>query len=64
VLRPGGLAVIAIQPRNKGATAATSGEWCERLEAELLAAGFVAVHGLLSDARPIPVACVVGETAA
>ena len=64
VLRPGGLAVIAIQPRNKGATAATSGEWRERLEAELLAAGFIPVHGLLSDARPIPVACVVGETAA
>ncbi|OFX19585.1 MAG: hypothetical protein A2V77_10350 [Anaeromyxobacter sp. RBG_16_69_14] len=63
VLRPGGLAVIAIQPRNKGATAATSAEWRERLEAEFLDAGFTAIHGLLRDARPVPVACVVGEVA-
>ncbi len=63
VLRPGGLAVIAVQPRNKGATAATSAEWRERLEAELLDAGFTAVDGLLRDARPVPVACVVGELA-
>jgi ubiquinone/menaquinone biosynthesis C-methylase UbiE len=64
VLRPGGMAVIAIQPRNKGATAATSGEWRERLEADLLDAGFIASNGLLRDARPVPVACVVGEVAA
>ena len=53
--------MIAIRPRNKGATAATSDEWRERLEGDLMAAGFTAVHGLSNDAHPVPVACVVGE---
>jgi ubiquinone/menaquinone biosynthesis C-methylase UbiE len=63
VVRPGGVVAIAIQPRNKGATAAASAEWRERLGTDLAAAGFTAVRTLLSEHRPVPVACALGERA-
>ncbi len=63
VLRPGGIIAVAIQPRNKGATAADSAVWRSRLQSDLTAAGFTEVRGMLSDARPVPVACVLGKKA-
>jgi len=62
VLRPGGLAAIAIQPRNPGADAETTRSWQERLTRVLAAAGFEEVHAEVRPTRPAPTVCVLGRT--
>lgn len=60
VLRPGGRAVIAIQPRNEGATEETTAAWGERLKQALADAGFILVRAKTRDMSPVPCVCVVG----
>lgn len=59
VLRPGGLAAVAIQPRNQGATEATTRAWAERLEAAAREAGYADVGLAFRDARPVPITCAL-----
>jgi ubiquinone/menaquinone biosynthesis C-methylase UbiE len=54
VLKPNGLAAIAIQPRNKGATAQTTAEWGDQLEAAFKAVRFTGVRLAFSNERPVP----------
>jgi len=61
VLKSNGLLAIAIQPRNPGATAATTREWAERLRAEMQQAGFEHVRAEFHEMRPVPVVCVLGN---
>lgn len=60
VLREGGRAVIAVQPRQKGATAESSRETARRLEAAMREAGFTHVVAQIHDMKPVPVAAVSG----
>lgn len=60
LLRGGGLAVLAVQPRTKGATGATTREVGERLADDLLAAGFVGIRQEIREMRPVPAVCVLG----
>jgi ubiquinone/menaquinone biosynthesis C-methylase UbiE len=61
VLKPGGLAVIAIQPRNIGATAQTTAEWGERLEQTFGAVGFDSIRRTLSTEAPVPTVAVAAH---
>ena len=59
VLKPGGYAVIALQPRNRGATRETiarTGEW---LAATLTAAGFHEVYQRTHPMKPVPAVCAL-----
>ena len=60
LLRGGGLAVLAVQPRTRGATGATTREVGEGLAGDLLAAGFVRVRQEIREMRPVPAVCVLG----
>lgn len=60
VLRPGGVAAIAIQPRSPGATAATTRAWGWRIEGLLRDAGFVGIRQEIHESRPVPTVCVLG----
>lgn len=60
VLAPGGRLVIAIQPRNRGATAATADAWAQRLATVFETAGLVDIADSRLDIAPVPVACVQG----
>jgi len=60
VLRPGGRAVIAIQPRSKGATADTTVEWGRRITQAMIANGFSDVHTKFHAMRPVPAVAVIG----
>jgi len=57
VLKPGGRVVVAVQPRNRGATESDSARWADNLVAAALAAGLtdIAVH--MGPTRP-PVAAI------
>ena len=59
LLKPGGQAALAIQPRNKGATEATVLETGEKLVAALSAAGFSPVRLERKLLRPVSVVCAL-----
>lgn len=61
VLRPGGRLAVAVQPRNKGATAATADEVGRRLAALVIDAGLEDVRVERKELRPVPVVCVIGK---
>jgi SAM-dependent methyltransferase len=63
VLEPGGRLAIAIQPRRRGATAADTLSWRDRLGAGMRAAGFVGLEQFVARTRPVPTTCVVGTRA-
>ena len=60
VLRPGGRLLIAVQPRDPGATEATARATADRLEAAVRAAGYGSVRAVLQPMKPVPLACVTG----
>lgn len=60
VLREGGRAVIAVQPRHKGATRESSHETAKKLEMAMREAGFTHVETRIHDLKPVPVAAVSG----
>lgn len=62
VLRPGGRLVIAVQPRNPGATRGTTERTGEALLAAMRGAGLQHVRLEIADLQPVPVACVIGFT--
>jgi ubiquinone/menaquinone biosynthesis C-methylase UbiE len=61
VLKPGGLAAIAVQPRSKGATEETAAVTGERLAGALCAAGFRDVQLETRKLRPVSVVCSLGR---
>jgi SAM-dependent methyltransferase len=64
VLKPGGRVLLAVQPRNKGATDETTRQVGVGLSKALGAAGFIDVHSELRDMKPVPAVCVQGRRAA
>jgi hypothetical protein len=60
VLLDGGLAGIAIEPRNKGATAETSREWAVRLESVMHDIGFANVR-VVKSSGAIPTVCALAR---
>jgi ubiquinone/menaquinone biosynthesis C-methylase UbiE len=63
VLRPEGLLAIAIQPRHKGASAADTQSWRDRLEAGAREAGLLPVALPMSATRPTPTVCLLATPA-
>ena len=61
VLRPGGRLAIAVQPRHKGATAASADEIGRKLVALFRDAGLHGVRVGRKVLRPVPVVCVMGR---
>ena len=59
VLRAGGLAAIAIQPRGRHATAETTREWSARLRNAFMDAGFHDVKVRVRAVNPVPTTCVL-----
>jgi ubiquinone/menaquinone biosynthesis C-methylase UbiE len=60
VLCPGGVVALALQPRSRGATAATTREWGWRLEDLLRDAGFVAIRAETRESHPAPTVSLLG----
>lgn len=60
VVRPGGVAAVAVQPRSRGATVSDSERWRDRLGAAATAAGFTTVEGMLGPTSP-PVGLVLAR---
>jgi ubiquinone/menaquinone biosynthesis C-methylase UbiE len=61
VLKPGGWAVLAVQPRSKNATEETTKQAGIGLSKSLTAAGFQEVHMEMHEMRPVPTVCVLGR---
>ncbi|MFT3711844.1 MAG: class I SAM-dependent methyltransferase [Archangium sp.] len=61
VLTPGGLAALAIEPRNEGATFATSMDWAQRLDTTLKLVGFASTETFVLHERDVPTVLVVGR---
>jgi hypothetical protein len=61
VLRPGGRAVIVVQPLWKGARPADSRAWAERLEAGMRDAGFESVRHAERELRPVLAVAALGR---
>jgi ubiquinone/menaquinone biosynthesis C-methylase UbiE len=59
VMRPGGRVVIAVQPRNKGATNQTSQETGDLLVRSLREAGFTRVELRMKAMKPVATACAI-----
>lgn len=59
VMRPGGLVLIAVQPRNKGATDTTAKETGEQMVRALREVGFGTVRLLLQPMSPVATACAI-----
>jgi hypothetical protein len=55
------LVVVAVQPRNKGATDATAKETGDHMVEAMRAAGFSTVKLLLKPMTPVATACVVAS---
>jgi len=63
VLRPGGRAVIAVQPMWKGATSNDARDWATRLRRSMEHAGFVEVSTTERDLRPVLAIAARGSVA-
>lgn len=61
VLKPGGLVVLAIQPRNKGANEQTASDTAETLFRTLTAAGFASVRQDRKPMKPVSTVCALGR---
>lgn len=61
VLKPGGLVVLAIQPRNKGANEQTASDTAETLFRTLTAAGFASVRQDRKPMKPVSTVCARGR---
>jgi ubiquinone/menaquinone biosynthesis C-methylase UbiE len=61
VLKPGGRVLLAVQPRNKGATEETARQVGFGLSKALTAAGFEDVYCEFRPMRPVPTAAVLGR---
>ena len=61
VLKPGGWALLAVQPRSKNATEETTKQAGIGLSKSLTAAGFEEVHMEMHETRPVPTVCVIGR---
>ncbi len=64
VLKPGGSVLLAVQPRNKGATEETTRQVGVGLAKALTAAGFEDVHSEIREMKPVPAVCVQARRAA
>ncbi len=60
VLRPNGLAAIAVQPQSEGATKRTPREMGQVLAEEMAAAGFIQIRVEFKKLKPVSVVCVLG----
>ena len=58
VLQPGGLAIVAVQPRSPNATAENSADVRDILTHQMRLAGFTKIHGGLIPMKPTPVAYI------
>lgn len=63
-LVPGGLFAVTVQPRSRGATAATTARIQGEIEADLRGAGFRSVVSHTLDELDPPAACVIGGRSA
>jgi len=61
VLRPGGRAVVTVQPMWKGATAVDAREWATRLRRSMEHAGFVSVTSNERELRPVLTVAALGS---
>lgn len=61
VLKPGGLVVLAIQPRSKNATEETARQAGVGIAKSLTAAGFGEIHTEMHDMKPVPTICVLAK---
>jgi ubiquinone/menaquinone biosynthesis C-methylase UbiE len=61
VLKPGGLAVLAVQPRNKGATEETAQQTGATLSQALTVAGFRSVRLERRAMKPVSTVCALGR---
>ncbi|HJZ77830.1 MAG TPA: methyltransferase domain-containing protein [Vicinamibacterales bacterium] len=59
VMRPGGVVIIAVQPRNKGATDDTAKETGEQMVQALREVGFGAARLRLRPMSPVATACAI-----
>jgi ubiquinone/menaquinone biosynthesis C-methylase UbiE len=64
VLKPGGRVILAVQPRNKGATDETARQVGLGIAKGLTAAGFEEVSCEFREMKPVATACVLGRRAA
>jgi ubiquinone/menaquinone biosynthesis C-methylase UbiE len=64
VLKPDGRVLLAVQPRNKGATEETARQVGFGIAKALTTAGFQDVHCEFKEMRPVSTACVLGRSTA
>jgi ubiquinone/menaquinone biosynthesis C-methylase UbiE len=62
VVRPGGRVVVAVQPRNKGATDATARAVGEEIAGAMREAGYSNVRTVIEPTSPVATACVIAES--
>jgi len=60
ILKPNGLALLAVQPRNKRANEADADRVAEKLHSSLVSAGFAGVRLERHAMRPVSAVCAVG----
>ena len=60
LLKPGGLIVVTLQPRSRGATDTTATEIGKELASNLELAGFLDVRLQIKVSKPVSVACALG----
>ncbi len=63
VMKPGGMLLLALQPRNRGATNEDAREAAERMASSLRGAGFENVRIQILQMAPVNTACVLGQVA-
>lgn len=63
VLRPGGRAVVAVQPMWKGATSNDARDWSTRLRRSMEHVGFINVTGAERELRPVLTVAALGSLA-
>jgi ubiquinone/menaquinone biosynthesis C-methylase UbiE len=64
VLKPAGRVLLAVQPRNKGATEETARQAGFGIAKALTTAGYADVHCEFKEMRPVSTACVLGRNTA
>jgi len=63
IMKPGGMLLLALQPRNRGATNEDAREAAERMASSLRGAGFEKVRIEILQMAPVNTACVFGRVA-